>query len=118
MPWISIREAPSLIEAKYSVSFRAHQIVERGGKDGCGHPKRFVRGIALGKHEPEIITEPLEDGAYVDTLCARIEGGSWRGVKNYFNVEIHDAKFLAYVAEEGLAWLVWDFARGGNTQGG
>src|SRR5262249_28754269 len=110
MPWISIREATALVrDYHFPDSFvLAHEIAAKAVKDGCGHPKRFVRGAAFdglaGRYrEPDIIKEPLDPDAYVDLDGARIEGGArgYRG-KSYRDVEVHAEKFLAHIEEEDL----------------
>jgi hypothetical protein len=100
MSWINTVSAATLVADKYAISsLDADQITQKAVRDGCGHPKRFVRGVALGKNAPEPIVKPLDDDAEVLTLCATILATRYL---TYFNVEVHAAKFLAYVEDEDL----------------
>jgi hypothetical protein len=101
-PWKSIREAAALVSDKYPNSlFFAREIATQAIKDGCGHPKRFVRGVLVDGlfRKPEFIMVPLVDGAWVDLDGARIEAGlgGYAGGKSYRDVEVHAERFLAYI---------------------
>jgi hypothetical protein len=107
MAWITPYEIVERLKRKYkhlTDDLTVHLLVARGIKGGCGHPKRFVRGVAHGRLEPEYITEPLDDVAYVDVWNASTENQPFEA-KTYYNIEVDDAKFLDYVEDEGL--LEW-----------